>query len=83
MINAEGDMNKTISMYKNMTHHQHHRYNEKHSCLHFGQLAFSRSVKSSTSIPPVLAALEGGPDKKTICQYGLKSIVYFYFPKIS
>ena len=30
-----------------------------------------------SSIPPVLAALEGGSDKKTICQYGLKSIVYF------
>ena len=29
------------------------------------------------SDPPVLAALEGGSDKKTICQYGLKSIVYF------
>ena len=41
-------MNKPISMYKNVTHHQHHRYNEKYSCLHFRQLAFSRSVKSST-----------------------------------
>ena len=30
-----------------------------------------------SSIPPFLAALEGGSDKKTICQYGLKSIVYF------
>ena len=41
-------------------------------------ILFSRTQRLQfTSIPPVLAALEGGSDKKTICQYGLKSIVYF------
>ena len=39
--------------------------------------AIDRITINVASIPPVLAALEGGSDKKTICQYGLKSIVYF------